>query len=84
MARPLGKGFFVFAAERGDVDLTPQDTFDPFVPSSLEEIDGAEDISMVGECHCRHLELGGSFNQFGRFDGSIQKAEIGVSVEVYK
>ena len=63
-------GLLVEAALRGDIDLAAEDGLDAPGLGLLEELDGAEDVAVVGQGHGGHVLLVGRADEVARPSGS--------------
>ena len=66
----------------GDVDLAADDRLDALALGGFDEVDRARERSVVGERHCRHLELRGPLRQRRNPAGPVENRVLRVDVEV--
>jgi hypothetical protein len=59
-----------------DIDLTPYDRLDAVRSGVIMKLDRTKQISVVSQGHCRHLQLGRSFDHIFNTVGSVQQTEI--------
>jgi hypothetical protein len=81
-----GCGFFaaVVAAAFGDVDFAADDGLDVALAGFIEKVGGGEKIAVVRDGHRGHLLARGFVEEFAGFARAVEKAEIGVDVEMNK
>src|SRR5690242_620645 len=81
-----GRGFFaaVVTAAFRNIDFTADDGLDVTLARFIKEIRSGEEIAVVGDGHGRHLLARGFVKKLGSFARTIEKAEIGVDVEMNK
>ena len=85
MVRPFFLGCsFVQAAARGNVHFTADDGLDPVFDSGLIEMNGTEQIAMIGQSKGRHPATGGFFDEFFNPACPVEQAVLGMNVEVDK
>ncbi|MGD0783892.1 MAG: hypothetical protein ABSA30_13645 [Candidatus Aminicenantales bacterium] len=74
--------FLVETAARGDVDLAAEDGLDPGFFGCLEELDGPEDVAVVGQGHGAHAVLGRGLAQGVDAHGPVQDAVLRMIVKM--
>ena len=75
-------GLLVEPALRGDVDLAAEDGLDALGLGLLEELDGAEDVAVVGDGHGGHLVLVGRADEVRHAQAAVEDAVLGMVVQV--
>jgi hypothetical protein len=80
---PLDPGL-VEPAAGGDVGLGADDRLDPVRPRLLPEVEGAEDVAVVGHGQRRHAELGGLGEQVVEPGRAVEHRVLGVHVQVHE
>jgi hypothetical protein len=79
---PILRHGAVFSVARGDVHFATQNGFDPFVRALGEKLHGAEDVPVVRDGHCFHVESAGFVQQRTDPDRAVQQAVFGVNMKV--
>ncbi len=75
-------GLLVEPALRGDVDLAAQDGLDAPGFGLLEELDGPEDVAMVGDGHGGHVLVVGRADEVADPQAAIEDAVFGMVMQV--
>jgi hypothetical protein len=78
----FGVGGFFLVAAAGDVDFAADDGLHAAGNRFVEKIGGGEEIAVVGDRYGGHLPAGGLGDQLGNVAGAVEKAEIGVQMEM--
>ena len=77
----IGLGFGLVIA-LGDVHFAADDGVDVFGFGGVVELDGSEEVAVVGHGDGGHFQVGGDVHHLGDFAGSIEEGVIGVAVEM--
>jgi hypothetical protein len=72
------------AAAFGDVDFAADDGLDVALAGFIEKVGGGEKIAVIRNGHRRHLLAGGFVKKLAGFARAVEKAEIGMNVEMNK
>ena len=75
---------FVESAAGSNINFDADNGFDAGLGRFFIKLDGAEHGAMIGGGHRMHAELGGALQQVVDANGTIQKAVLGVHVEMDK
>ncbi len=70
------------ARARGDVDLAAEDRLHAGVARLLVELDGAEEIAVIGHRDRRHAERLGAREERLVLDRTVEERELGVEMQV--
>ena len=81
-ASPAVRGPLLEPAAGSDVDLAADDGLDARPFRRLVELHRAEHVPVVGERHCGLSELSGALHQIVDARGAVQKAVLGVQMQV--
>jgi hypothetical protein len=78
----VGTTILVLVSIAGDIDFTADDWLNPVGPSRIVELDGTEQVAMVGECQCRHSTFRCTSDNCVNPVGSIQETVMAVEVKM--
>jgi hypothetical protein len=79
-----GFGAAVVAAPFGDIDLAADNRLHPVRRSLMIEILGDEKVAVIRHSHGGHGAPGGLFRKLLDLTGAIEKAVIGVQMQMYE
>lgn len=77
----IGFGF-ILVILLGDVEFAADDGVDAFGLGGVVELDGSEEVAMVGHGDGGHLLFGDDVHHLGDFTGSVEEGVIGMAVEM--
>ena len=66
----------------GDVDFAADDGVNAFGFGGIVELDGAEEVSVIGHADGGHLLFGADLHELVDFAGSVEQGVVGVVVEM--
>ena len=81
-ASSCSRPFLLEARARGDVDLAAEDRLHAGVARLLVELDGAEEVAVVGHRDRRHAERLGAREERLVLDRAVEERVLGVEVQV--
>jgi len=65
-----------------DIDFAADDGLHPFFASRFVKAYGSEEVSVIRDGGCRHLQLNHTIHDGAHLTGTIQEAVVGVKVEM--
>jgi hypothetical protein len=84
MVRPAARRIAILVIAFRDIHFAADDGLDPSFGCRVVEADCAEEIAVIGDGNRRHAVLGGGLCQDVVIDGTVQEAESGMQMEMYK
>jgi len=84
MVAAIGAAVASRSALAGDVDFAADDWLDPVLDRRVMELNGTEQIPVIGQGDCRHSELDRPRDHRLDLVGTVEEAEVTVKMEVDK